>query len=103
MIGKGFVWTLVLLAAALAAGPAAGETKTWVGGDWGQWEEGTNWSPVGEPTATSDVTINAGAGEACVGLWRGYSPGAYQEARTLNTISTPEGEVCFERWTGDWV
>jgi len=92
----------VALAALLTAAPVKAETKTWIGGDSGQWEEGANWSPVGEPTDTSEVTINAGAGEVCVGLLRPYSPGSYHEANTLYTVSTPEGEVCLERWTGDW-
>jgi len=94
--------TLVLVGAVGAAGTARTEIKTWVGGD-GQWEDAAKWNPPGEPGPTSDVRINAGAEEVCVGLLDPYSPGDYQQANTLTAVSTPDGEVCLEPWTGDWV
>lgn len=46
----------------LAASPAAGAPVVWTGaGDGVSWGDPPNWSPVGVPDATSDVTIASGA------------------------------------------
>ena len=81
------VMMLVLAGAVCPAGPAAAETKTWVGGE-GRWRFG-NWDPPGMPGATSEVRINAGTGSAELTV----DSGAGQEAFSIRTESTGAGEV----------
>ena len=47
---------LVLFCTLCLASPAAGATKTWIGGT-GQWNTSGNWSPSGQPKAGDDVLL----------------------------------------------
>lgn len=74
---------------------AAQIASTWVGGSEGEWGNPSNWSPAIVPDNNGNtfvVTINAGAGEARVGL---------QQDRTIDQLDC-YGEVDLDKWTSDW-
>lgn len=75
---------------------AAVINSTWVGGDWGEWGNASNWNPAIVPDNNGNtfvVTINSGAGEVDVGL---------AVPRTINRLDT-YGNVELDTWTIGWV
>lgn len=60
---KRFLFSLFLLALFIDVTAAP---KTWVGLSGGIWSQGSNWSPLGVPASTDDVTINAFTGTIIV-------------------------------------
>lgn len=93
--------------------PPPGGGKTWTGlGDGINWSDGNNWNPVGEPTASDDVTINAtkapmviiGGPATCAALTVAFGAGITitpAGSLTTNGLYTNDGQLIIQSDAGN--
>lgn len=75
---------------------AATIDSSWVGGQWGFWEDNANWSSANYPhnnSNTYNVTINGLSDPTTINL---------QNFHTINSLQT-SGTVEINQWQSDWI
>ena len=97
MSKKVLILTAILLVFSACKLQAAVTHSTWVGGEEGNWDQASNWSPSRVPDNSSSrtyaVTIDADGGYVRVGLL---------QRRTIDQLDC-YGEVELQNYTRDWV
>lgn len=96
MLRKILTLTAIILGFSALEAQAAVINSSWVGGEWGFWEDNANWSSANYPhndSNTYNVTINGLSDPTTINL---------QNLHTIDSLQT-YGTVEINQWQSDWI